>query len=405
MFGTARIGKLRPMAIAIAAPLAIGLTVQALVGSPAGAANDDVRQAAVVAQEAVAKRAASAKISLAAAPVGQTASGRSGLTPGVATFRPARPGRPVTIQRLSGTRWKTVARGKQDRRGQVTFNVAGATSGVQFRAVAAKYKRDAAVQSEPTESAAWALSWRDEFTGNGRLDPTRWNDRQVGDRFGRRLCSEVKAGYATRKGGSAVLQVKRLTAKKTKKCPHGQFGNAMVIADSPDSHLRYGYAAARIKFQSNRGQHSAFWLQVPDNVAAIPGTAPATGAEIDIAEYFGDDRKKGGLASYVHWTTTNGQKTKENSIGGEFRSRHLLPRGKEWSDRWHVYSVEWDPTGYTFRVDGIVTKRIRGGVSRQFEAVVLSALTSDWELPAMNARRFPTVTKYDWVRVWERPEA
>lgn len=401
MFGTARIVKLRPMAVAIVAPLMIGLTVQALGGSPAGAASDEVEQAAVVAQDAAAKRAASATLSLAAAPVGQTASGKSGLTPGVATFRPARPGRPVTIQRLSGSTWKTVAKGKQDRRGQLAFNVSGAAAGVQFRAVAAKYKGDAAVESDPAESAGWALSWRDEFTGNGKLDPARWSDRQVGERFGRRLCSEVKAGYATRKGGAAVLKVDRLTAKKTKKCPRGQFGNAMVMAEDVEDHFTYGFAAARIKFQANRGQHSAFWLQVPSNGAPAVGAPPATGAEIDIAEYFGDGRKKGGLASYVHWNKPNGKEG--GSIGGEFPSRHLLPRGKEWSDRWHVYSVEWSPTGYVFRVDGIVTKVIRGGVSHREQAVVLSALTSDWELPAMNARRFPTVTKYDWVRVWERP--
>jgi len=388
------------MAIAIAAPLMIGLTVQAL--SPAGAASDQVEQAAVVAKEAAAKRAATAKISLAAAPVGQAANGKAGLTPGVATFRPARPGRAVTIQRLSGTTWKVVAKGKQDRRGQLVFNVS-ASKDAQFRAVAAKHKSDAAVQSDPVTSASWDLSWGDEFTGNGALDPKRWTDRQVGERFGRRMCSEVKAGTARRQGGAAVLKVTRLTAKKTKKCPHGQFGNAMVMAENVEDHMTYGYAAARIKFQSNRGQHSAFWLQVPSNGAPAAGAPPASGAEIDIAEYFGDGRKKGGLASYIHWNKPNGKEG--GSIGGEFPSRQLLPRGKEWSDKWHVYSVEWDPTGYTFRVDGIVTKVIRGGVSHREEAVVLSALTSDWELPAMNARKFPTVTKYDWVRVWQRPAA
>lgn len=401
MFGTARIGKLRPMAIAIAAPLVIGLTVQALGGSPAGAASDQVERAAVVAKDAAAKRAASAKISLAAAPVGQSASGKSGLTPGVATFRPARPGRVVTIQRLSGSKWKVVAKGKQDRRGRFAFNVPGAGVGVEFKAVAAKTARDGKVESKPATSAAWAKTWGDEFTGSGPLD-ARWSDRQVGERFGRRMCSEVKAGYARKQGGAAVLKVNRISAKKTKKCPNGEFGNSMVIAGQASDAFRYGFAAARIKFQANRGQHSAFWLQVPESVPPIVGSAPATGAEIDIAEYFGDGRKKGGLASYVHWFEGNG---KERSIGGEFPSRHLLPRGKEWSDKWHVYSVEWDPSGYTFRVDGIVTKRITGGVSRQFQAVILSAITSDWETKAMNARRFPTVTKYDWVRVWQRPES
>jgi beta-glucanase (GH16 family) len=406
VFGAEKIVKFRPMAVAIAAPLVIGLTVQALGGSPAGAASDQVQKAALVAQETAAKRAPSASLSLLAAPVGQTASGKSGLTPGVATFRPARPGRAVTIQALHGSRWKTVVKGKEDRRGQLAFNVAATRGGtpVQFRAAAAKTKADPAVVGQPAQSANWAKSWGDEFLGSGALDPKRWHDRQVGPeyRLNRRLCSEVKKGAARRKGGSAVLEVRRLqNAKYAKKCKHGQYSNAMVIADSPESHLLYGFAAARVKFQANRGQHSAFWLQVPDNAAYVAGSPPATGAEIDVAEYFGDGRKKGGLASYVHWQGPKG----DTSVGGEFNSRSMLPRGKEWSDAWHVYSVEWTPTRYVFRVDGIVTKVIRGGLSHRPEAVVLSALTSDWETPAMNARRFPTVTKYDWVRVWQQPNA
>ncbi len=399
MFGARRIFQFRPMVAAIAVPLMIGLTVQALgPQSPAGAAGE-VDQAAFAAKETIAKRAAKATISLAAAPVGQTPKGKAGLTPGVATFRPARPGRPVLIQGLYGSRWKVVARAKQDRRGQVGFNVAAVRAGkpIQFRAVANRYKKDRPVKSASAQSAAWALSWSDEFTGSGPLG-ARWRDRQVGERFGRRLCSEVRAGNARRQGGNAVLEVRRLGGP-TKKCKDGQYSNAMVMADRPEDQIRYGFAAARVKFQSNRGQHSAFWLQVPDNAPPVAGTPPAAGAEIDVAEYFGDGRKDGGLASYIHWVK-NG---KDYTEGGMLKSRPLLPRGKEWSDAWHVYSVEWTPKRYIFRVDGNIVLNTTRGISNRPEAIVLSALTSDWETKWMDARKFPTVTKYDWVRVWKQP--
>ena len=148
----------------------------------------------------------------------------------------------------------------------------------------------------------------------------------------------------------------------------------------------YGVIAARVRFQPGRGMHGAFWMQGP----------PVTGAEIDIAEYFGDKRAKGGLASYVHYT--DGQGTGESS-GGIQDIRRLLPPGQTPSNSWHVYSVEWDPTGYVFRVDGYPTLvTSEPFVATSPETVILSLLTSDWELPKL---KDPTSTMYvDWVRAW-----
>lgn len=407
MFGTARIVKLRPMAIAIVAPLMIGLTVQALGGSPADAANKQVEQAEDAARETVAKRSGSATLTFAGAPVGVSPSGRTGLTPGVATFEPARPGRTVLIQADYEDGWRTVVRTKQDNAGQAHFNVMATDKGepLTFRAVTTHngFERGVASAGATAKAAALPQLWRDEFTGSGKLS-ARWTHRQVGLRAKpRRLCSEVRTQNARRKGGAAVLEVRKLGGKPRKGCKkYGEYSNAMVAANNPADHMLYGVAAARIKFQSNRGQHGAFWLQVPDGMPS--DNPPSTGVEIDIAEYFGDGRRKGGLASYVHYLNKRGN---DVSIGGEKavyqKTKKLLPRGKEWSDAWHVYSVEWTPNRYIFRVDGHVTLTTSRSMSRSPEMVVLSALTSDWETPAMNARRFPTVTKYDWVRVWGNP--
>ena len=405
MFGTARIVKLRPMAIAIVAPLMIGLTVQALGGSPADAASKQVEQAEAAARETVAQRSGAATLTFAGAPVGQSASGKTGLTPGVATFAPARPGRTVLIQAQYADGWRTVVRTVQDNAGQASFNVVATDKGepLTFRAVTTHNGFERGVASATAKATALPILWKDEFTGSGKLS-ARWIHRQVGERVKpRRLCSEVRTQNARKKGGAAVLEVRKLGGKPKKSCKkYGEYTNAMVAASNPADHLKYGMAAARIKFQSNRGQHSAFWLQVPDGqVSANP---PSTGVEIDIAEYFGDGRGKGGLASYVHWLD---KRKKDVSIGGEGaiykKTKKLLPRNKEWSDGWHVYSVEWTPSRYIFRVDGHVTLTTKRGISNTPEMVVLSAMSSDWETPAMNARRFPTTTKYDWVRVWGNP--
>ncbi|GAA4757225.1 hypothetical protein GCM10023350_48570 [Nocardioides endophyticus] len=396
VIGTLKTTRLRPWVFAAVAPLVIGLSLQACSDGGNGAA----------AQPHARKAQRVVSINIAAAPVGQSKAGRSGLTPGLATFKPARPGRKVQVQAKVGKRWKVVTTTVQDKKGNATFNVPGVSKRkpVSYRVLAVKTKKDKQVVSKSVKSSNWKLTWGDEFSGSGALNPAIWKTWVPGRQPTKFDCSDVLAGNAYRQGGAANLKVSLLPGvqgAKTKTCPTGQFGNAMVAADSPEHHMKYGFAAARVKFSPARGQHSAFWLDVPDYSAITPGDA-STGAEIDIAEYFGDDRPKGGLASFVH---TMNKKGKWDSIGGEYKSRHLLPKKKEWSQGWHVYSVEWSPTGYIFRVDGAVTLKTSKSVSHVPEKVVLSSLTSMWEIPALKVSQLPSVTKYDWVRVWQRPGA
>lgn len=388
--GSLKRTRLRPWVLAAVAPLVIGLSLQACSdGGPGASAQPHLRKT----QKVVA-------IDLAAAPVGQTRAGRAGVTPGLATFRPAMPGRVVLIQGKVGNRWKTVSKAAQDRRGQVAFTVANPS--MTYRAVAPASKKATKVVTATARSTNWGTpTWRDEFSGRGALDPNIWKSVEFSPskKF---ACVDVLPGNAYRQKGTAVLKVSRLPGSKgakTKKCPYGQFGNTLVQADRPEHQLKYGVAAARVKFSPLRGQHSAFWM----DDAGMPRAAgdPGTRYEIDIAEYFGDDRRKGGLASFVHAVDAKGG---IKTVGGEFKSRHLLPKKKkEWSQGWHVYSVEWSPTGYVFRVDGKVSFKTSKNVSHYPEKVLLSAITSDWEQPALKVKRLPTVTKVDWVRVWQRP--
>jgi len=397
VFGTLKTTRLRPWVLAAVAPLVIGVSLQACSDGGAGAA---AQTHARKAQKVVA-------ISIAAAPVGQSRAGKSGLTPGLATFKPARPGRKVQVLAKVGHRWKVVTTTVQDKKGNATFNVPGAKKGkpVSYRVLAVKTSKDKPVVSKAVKSANWKLSWGDDFSGSGALNPAIWTTWAPGRMPNKFDCADVLEANAYRAGGAANLKVALLPPptgnSKSKTCPTGQFSNAMVEAKNPQHLLKYGFAAARVKFSPVRGQHSAFWLDVPDYATITPGNA-ATGAEIDIAEYFGDNRPKGGLGSFVH--TMNGDQS-WSSVGGEYKSRQLLPKKKEWSQGWHVYSVEWSPTGYIFRVDGAVTFKTSRSVSRIPEKVVLSSLTSNWEVKYVKPSQLPSVTKYDWVRVWQRPGA
>ncbi len=120
--------------------------------------------------------------------------------------------------------------------------------------------------------------------------------------------------------------------------------------------FRYGFAAARIKFQPLRGQHGAFWMKPKDSERVFLNpdnfNNPArSGAEIDVIEWFGNDHPSGGLATYAYYPGVGGELVK---VGTWLKnpSRFLSSADDSWSSNFHVFSVEWTPDSYTFRIDG-----------------------------------------------------
>lgn len=346
-----------------------------------------------------------ASLSLAAAPVAQSSSGTQNLTPGVATFRPARPGRPAAVQKYAGGRWTTVASGKQGSSGTFAFKVAAKTSAgtlVAFRAVTSPAAGAASVASGAARSAGYPQVWSDEFS---TFDATKWSHRNVGLRFGHRMCADVQPANTVVSNGVAVLKMAK-SGPATSACPRGQFSNA-EISTVKSRTFTHGIFAARIKYQRARGLHGGFWLQGTAPADGRPNQPARNGAEIDVSEYFGDGRPRGGLSSYVHWwagTDSKGNATyrsvPESGLGEYNANGRLLPAGRNWSDGYHVVSVEWTPTRYVFRVDGTTVLTTTAAVSQAPEYLVLTLTSSDWELPALNTSQ-PVTMAVDWVRVWQ----
>lgn len=270
----------------------------------------------------------------------------------------------------------------------VSAVVFGATSALTVAPNGSEAATTAAgVSMRGVAAGSWNLVFNDEFSGRS-LVPAKWRTR-VQPRTGRRLCAAPSPSMVYLSHGKAVLGIKRI-GRRTKSCPYGVFANAMIGTGEltrPGFATSYGRFAARIKFQRGGGQHGAIWLQ---------GGASSS-AEIDIAEYFGDRRPDGGIANFVHKTSASGALT---SVGGVHRRvRRILGRRHTPSNGYHVWSVDWSPTGYVFQVDGHVIMRTSRNRTADQEFMVLSLLTSDWELPALRTTK--TKMRVDWVRVWK----
>jgi beta-glucanase (GH16 family) len=167
--------------------------------------------------------------------------------------------------------------------------------------------------------------------------------------------------------------------------------------------FQYGVAAARMRFPQAQGQHGAFWLQPRGLLDDRP---TPWGAEIDVIEYYGaQNGVRARMSSTVHQHPAASPASTQ-TVGGPLTDpdRYLESRTDRWWRNFHVFSVEWTPREYVFRIDGQETLRTSRGVSHHPEFLILSLLSSDFELGRLGGdERLPQHADVDWVAAWPLP--
>ena len=312
---------------------------------------------------------------------------------------PAQKGRKIVVQRSAdnGGSWSNAAKTTTNERGYAYFKPTTAASGSfwTYRAQVKKFKGKPAFTTGQV-SDRWSLLFQDQFSG-GSLNKSLWSTRgDFYDKGSKRKCSKASPKMAKVGSGVLTLKVKKDGSRRGDVCkwrsPGGKtkkfsyFLNGHVGTDARFSY-RYGVAAARVKFQKPQGMHGSFWM----NTSGEPEGRHAV--EIDTVEFFGKDYARGGLAQFLHY--------KGRKIGGlQPNANDVLKGTDNWWKKYHVFSVEWTPKGYSFRIDGKETYRTTRARSDKQVIMILSLLSSDWELDKMS-KSGKGSTKVDWVRVWQ----
>jgi beta-glucanase (GH16 family) len=343
----------------------------------------------------------------------KTANADKALAAVVATFLPATKGRQVELQRQDGTKWVTVATGIQDRSGKVEFAApAGtSTSPVTYRAVAPKASGLGTVSSRAVGTSSWGpATFTDQFTGTA-LSANWVHRKQEYDPSSMRNCSKGSPAATRVSRGTLKLMVVRDPAMPAASCTAYKKDGSIIgtfdyrlnghVSTEDHAYFKYGVLAARIKFQPLQGQHASLWMQ-PQDPTYVPNALEG-GAEVDVIEYFGDGVKNGGLTSFIYNPTTSGVPQK---VGGWIKKpeRFLSETKDGWAKRYHVFSVEWSPTAYVFRIDGRESARITTGISGVAEFPILSLLSSDYELKKLKGEgNLPQAMNVDWIRFWQAP--
>jgi beta-glucanase (GH16 family) len=370
--------------------LVVGLTVACTSGSPSAGQPGKGSSGGGTAIEAVTSLELN-ELPPIAQPGNEDASPDDASTVLVASVHPAGEGAVVTLQRRNAAGWRNLGHSSTDGRGLATFEVPapqGPDSSPDHRVVLDGRPE---VRSDGVDDG-WQLEFSDEFSGT-RLGPD-WSYRALGllsPGSGRKVSASSRDAVQVR-DGALHLQVRHDPTKA------GHYLNGHVSTEK--SYLfKYGVAAARIRFQRPRGTHGAFWSQSP-TFGDPPGDPGAAGTEIDVGEYFGQGAARGGLASYVYHVDGSGSLVKTGKVLR--KAPRLVGSADAFWKRYHVFSVEWSPEGYVFRIDGDTTYRTDKAVSARTQFLILSLLSSDWELPELDRSLLPATMSVDWVRVWQR---
>ncbi|MEO6509750.1 MAG: glycoside hydrolase family 16 protein [Nocardioides sp.] len=328
----------------------------------------------------------------------------------IGKYAATKAGKKVVLQRQSGTAWQTADKSVIGTNGQVVFAVSG-KPGVSYRV------DGPGAASTPVSTDQWGTDadFVDNFSGS-RLDLTQWQHRQgFYEPDSRRTCAKgdpkaVKVGRGTAQLSVSVDKTRKTLCKPPKpNNPNKIFGkfkwrlNANIGTQQTNS-ITYGVVAARMKFQALQGQHASLWMQ-PTTLNDSKNPADA-GTEIDIIEWFGKDTPGGGLTSFIYAPSYQGKKIPLGGQGGFIRhpEQYLTSEKDDWYKRYHVFSVEWNPQGYIFRIDGQETGRINKGISAVPEYPILSLLSSDYELKKIgDEKNLPQTMNVDWIRTWQDP--
>ncbi|MCY7401181.1 MAG: glycoside hydrolase family 16 protein [Nocardioides sp.] len=396
--------RMRPVLVAVACAAAL-LPAVATVPGAASALSPSADLASVTPAQSSVKVATTGRLTLrpAISQPGRRPAAASNDTQALAAFPSARTGQSIGLQRDTGDgTWQTISRATLHSTRTAIFSLPEA--GVAYRAVTLSGAGSPLGATNTVTGRTFKVLFKDDFSGT-KVDFSKWSDQKTLAPAYMRKCSRLSPNARTVSGGVLRMGVAYDRTRAGQTCRWQLNGNSgshpymwnTQLYTGGKFDFTYGYAAARMKMHRPKGMHASFWLQ-PANWYT-PGK-PAAGTEIDVTEYFGASKNGSTIGSFVHWYGAKGEHFKR---GGLFpRANTLKPASHTWWNAFHVFSVEWTPEAYIFRVDGREFHRETEIVSKAPEYLLLSMLTSDYNLEKLTREGIRQTAAVDWVRVWSR---
>jgi beta-glucanase (GH16 family) len=240
----------------------------------------------------------------------------------------------------------------------------------------------------------WGLVWSDEFNGNS-LDLLKWEFVVDARGGGNRELQYYVTNNVRVRDGLLTIEAR----KEHYTGPEGarEYTSSRIRTKGKGDWL-HGRFDIRAKLPQGKGMWPAIWMLPTDNRY---GPWPRSG-EIDIMELLGHQPKR--IHATVHYADLSGRHT---SSGKDF----VLPTGT-FADGFHVFRLDWGPTGMRWYVDGksyhTATKWYSGTNSfpapfnEKFHLILNVAVGGRWPGNPDETTEFPQAMLVDYVRVYQR---
>ena len=237
----------------------------------------------------------------------------------------------------------------------------------------------------------WKLVWHDEFNYKGLPDSIKWSYEAGGEGWG----NHEKQYYTARRKENARVENGRLIIEARKeKWKENDYTSARLVTKNKGD-WQYGKIEVRAKLPKGRGTWPAIWMLG----STTPLQWPDDG-EIDIMEHVGFHQGfiHGSIHCKKYYHVIGTQKT--DTI-----------RVKDCSEKFHVYSVEWNADSIKIAVDRNIYFRFAnehsGYAAWPFDnkmfLLLNIAVGGDWGgQKGIDEKIWPQRMEIDYVRVYQR---
>lgn len=254
---------------------------------------------------------------------------------------------------------------------------------------------------EDPGTIGYALVWADEFNGTS-LNMANW-EYMIGDGCSYGICGWGNNELQYYRAENVSVSGGYMTIEARAESYGGKSYTSARIRTINRQDFLYGRLEARMQLPTGGGMWPAFWMMPTDNVY---GGWAASG-EIDIMESSNDTDYVGGT---IHF---GGAWPDHVNSGGTYS-----PGGVNFSDDFHVYTLEWEPDVMRWYVDGILfstktsaqwyTNAAPGNSRAPFDQyfhfllnVAVGGNYTGCTSPGCITATLPQQMTVDWIRVYQ----
>jgi beta-glucanase (GH16 family) len=270
----------------------------------------------------------------------------------------------------------------------------------QFTVVLSNAKNATLVKStavgtiQNDDAGTATLVWSDEFNGNS-LNQNDWS-YEIGDGCSINLCGwgNNELEYYTDRPENLYFQNGNMVIEARKESFSGRNYTSAKIVTRGKRTFKFGRMDIRAKLPKGKGIWPAIWM-LPQN--SVYGGWPKSG-EIDIMEMLGHEPNK--VYGTAHFGPGPGST--------QFGRNYTLPSG-DFSDNFHVFSINWDRNTIQWLVDGTVfstfTNADANGATYPFNEdfyfILNLAVGGNWPGSPDATTAFPQQMLVDYIRVYQ----